>query len=137
MSSDSLDAFYALLGVEAGVDADHLQRVWRTLARRWHPDHAGAEATAMFQKISAAYQVLSDPVARAAYDRRRNAASRASVNGAARSATAAVSARRRAPSVMISRVSGPLASLLACGIARRAEVGLIDLFLSAEEVAQG
>src|SRR3954467_9117824 len=134
MSSERSDDFYALLGIDAQVDGEQLQKIWRKLAQRWHPDHAGAEATAMFQKISAAYQVLSDPVARAAYDRRRNAASRASVNGAARSATAAVSARRRAPSVMLSRVSGPLASLLACGIARRAEVGLIDLLLSAEEV---
>jgi hypothetical protein len=38
---------------------------------------------------------------------------------------------------MISRVCGPLNSLLACGIARRANSGVIDLHLNAQEAAQG
>src|SRR3954471_23160769 len=99
MMSGPSDDFYALLGVDPFVDAEQLQQAWRKLARRWHPDHAGPDATAMFQKISAAYEVVSDPVARAAYDQRRSGALRRAGNHAAR--TPATS-RRRAPSVMLS-----------------------------------
>lgn len=53
------------------------------------------------------------------------------------SAPPSVSTRRRAPSVMLGRVCGPLSSLLACGIARHGEGGVVDLFLSVEEAAQG
>ena len=42
-----------------------------------------------------------------------------------------------APRVMLSRVCGPLNSLLACGVARHAEKGVVDLFLSVKEAAQG
>ena len=38
---------------------------------------------------------------------------------------------------MLSRVCGSLNALLACGFARRAEDGVIDLFLSGEEALQG
>ena len=113
------DDFYALLGIEATADDVTLRRAWRRLALEWHPDRAGPEATATFQKILAAYTVLSDPEARAAYDRRRGAAG------------------RRAPAVMLRRLSGPLAALLACGIARRGNEDLIDLHLTAAEAAEG
>ena len=38
---------------------------------------------------------------------------------------------------MLQRLSGPLNALLACGVARRAEDGVIELFLDAQEVAEG
>jgi molecular chaperone DnaJ len=138
MGRDSPDDYYSLLGIEEDAGAAQLRRVWRRLALRWHPDRAGAEATVTFQKISAAYAVLSDPVARAAYDRRRGTpvnrpAARA--GGAAKAEPAAP--RRRAPGVMLSRLSGPLNALLTCGVARRAERDVIELFLDAEEAAQG
>ena len=138
MGIDPSDDYYALLGIDADADAAELRRVWRRLALRWHPDRAGPGATAIFQMISAAYAVLSDPIARAAYDRRRGAPVRRS---AARSGDA-VSAppagtRRRAPGVMLSRLTGSLDALLACGTARRAEGGTIELFLNAQEAAQG
>src|SRR4051812_5857955 len=138
MSREPSGDFYALLGIDAGVDGEQLRQVWRKLARQWHPDHAGPEATAMFQKISAAYEVLCDPATREAYDRRRKAAAPAgSVARAGEPTAPGNSSRRRAPSVMLSRVCGPLNSLLACGAARRAEAGVIELFLSASEAAQG
>jgi DnaJ-class molecular chaperone len=92
----------------------------------------------MFQKLSAAYEVLSDRVARAAYDRRRNGAARPSGarTGDAAGAPPATS-RRRAPGVMLSRISGSLSVLLSCGVARHAENDIIELFLSAREAAQG
>lgn len=44
---------------------------------------------------------------------------------------------RKAPDVMLRRVTGPLNALLACGIARYAEDGAIELLLNADEVAEG
>jgi DnaJ-class molecular chaperone len=124
MGSDSSEDYYALLGVEPGVERAQLRRVWRLLALRLHPDRAGPGCTAVFQKISVAYGVLSDPVARAAYDRQRGTPPRSPP-------------RRRAPAEMLWRVSGSLKQLLACGIARRAESDVIELVLSAHEASQG
>ena len=138
IDSNPLDDYYALLGIDPGADAAQLRRVWRRLALRWHPDHAGPGATAKFQKLSAAYEVLSDRVARAAYDRRRRGAaqtSRAPANGATGAQPSTL--RRRAPGVMLARLSGPLNVLLTCGVARHAEDDVIELFLSAREAEQG
>lgn len=71
MRTDSADDYYDSLGIDARADAAQLRRAWRRLARRWHPDRAGDEATATFQKILAAYRILADPLARAEYDSRR------------------------------------------------------------------
>jgi len=124
MDRGTLEDYYALLGVDPGVERAQLRRVWRRLALRLHPDRAGPGSTAAFQQISVAYGVLSDPIARAAYDRQRRTPPRSPP-------------RRRAPGEMLWRVSGSLKQLLACGIARRAEPDLIELVLSANEAAQG
>src|SRR6476646_6392997 len=123
MDTDSAGDYYALLGVDAEVDTAELLRAWRQLALRWHPDRAGPGATATFQKLLEAYTVLSDPVARAAYDRRRGARRLGEPPNPTPAAT------RSAPAVMLGRLSGPLNSLLACGVARRAEGDVIELFL--------
>src|SRR3954471_14574871 len=99
----SADDPYGLLGIDSNADHAQVRRAFRRLALRWHPDRAGPEATVTFPKISAAYAVLSDPVARARYDRQRP-------RPVARAAP-----RRRAPAVMLSRQSGPLNALLASG----------------------
>ncbi len=134
MASGSPDDYYLLLGIEPDADAAQLRRAWRRLALRWHPDRAGPAATARFQSISAAYAVLSDPAARAAYDQLRAPA--AAQRPAPRSPSAPPP-KERAPSVMLSRQTGSLTALLAQGVARRAESGVIELFLNAEEAAQG
>lgn len=134
MSRASSEDYYGLLGVTENVGDVELRRVWRQLAKRHHPDYAGDGATTSFQRISAAYAVLCDPVARANYDRGRRAAAR-EVKPAAGEQTGP--ARRRAPSVMLSRVSGPLMSLRACGIARLVAAGVIELLLNSAEAKQG
>src|SRR5438105_15819766 len=78
MAGDPSEDYYVLLGVEPDIDRAQLRRVWRRLALRWHPDRAGPASTAVFQKISVAYAVLSDPVARAAYDRERGTSAKRS-----------------------------------------------------------
>jgi molecular chaperone DnaJ len=135
MAPAASEDYYALLGIAENIGEAELRRVWRRLAKRFHPDHAGAHTTASFQKISAAYAVLCDPVARADYDRRRRA--RATLPATAAAPAKADAGRRRAPSVMLSRMSGPLMSLLACGAVRRVEPGLFELLLNAAEAKQG
>jgi DnaJ-class molecular chaperone len=132
MPTDSQHDYYALLGVPPEIGFAELRRVWRRVARRWHPDHAGHGATAAFQNISAAYEVLSDPVARAAYDRRRGIpASRSPYS------STGTSPRRKAPGVALRRLCGPLNSLVACGIARRIGDDVVEIFPDAQEAASG
>jgi hypothetical protein len=145
------DDYYALLGVLSDVTDDELKRVWRKLALEHHPDRAGASATPMFQRISVAYSVLSDPDARAAYDRfcgieprpaKRPSPVPPPSNASASSSSSAEPAEplpRRAPGVMLQRLCGSLQQLLMRGVADYApdHDDLIDLFLDAEEAAQG
>src|SRR4051812_12981983 len=102
MAAGSSDDPYTLLGIDAGADAAELRRAWRRLALQWHPDRAGAASTAIFQKLRAAYAVVSDPAARAAYDRRRGTPAR---SPAARTtpASAPAATRRSAPGEMLHR----------------------------------
>jgi molecular chaperone DnaJ len=136
MGTDTSEDYYALLGIDADANAAELRRAWRRLALRWHPDRAGPAATAIFQMISTAYTALSDPAARAAYDRRHGVTRSGAHSGRAAPAPPA-GTRQRAPSVMLSRLTGSLNALLACGVARRAEGGTIELLLNAQEAAQG
>ncbi|MCB0112990.1 MAG: molecular chaperone DnaJ [Caldilineaceae bacterium] len=67
--------YYEVLGVERGADAATLKRAFRKLAQQYHPDvNKAPEAESMFKEINEAYQVLSDPQKRAAYDRFGHAA---------------------------------------------------------------
>jgi curved DNA-binding protein len=62
--------YYDVLGVSRDADADELQRAFRMLARRHHPDISKApDAEDRFKEINEAYHVLSDPETRRRYDR--------------------------------------------------------------------
>ena len=61
---------YAVLGVSRDADADTIKKAYRKLARQLHPDvNPDPEASARFQEVGRAYEILSDPQKRAAYDR--------------------------------------------------------------------
>ncbi|MFJ1735635.1 DnaJ C-terminal domain-containing protein [Streptomyces sp. NPDC088254] len=62
--------FYEVLGVPRDADKDEIQRAYRKLARRYHPDvNKDPEAEERFKEINEAFSVLSEPDQRARYDR--------------------------------------------------------------------
>lgn len=63
-------SFYEILGVSKDASADEIKSSYRKLARQYHPDlHPGDEEAAnKFKEISEAYETLSDPQKKAAYD---------------------------------------------------------------------
>jgi DnaJ domain len=65
---DTLDNYYAILGVPIDADSDTIKRAYRQLARRYHPDLAGPEGAVQMKRINRAYDVLSDPEKRLNYD---------------------------------------------------------------------
>jgi WD40 repeat protein len=65
---DKPENYYAILGVPTNADSDTLKRVYRQLARRYHPDLAGPGGALHMKRINRAYAVLSDPDKRRQYD---------------------------------------------------------------------
>ena len=126
--------FYSLLGVSRTASEAEIKRAFRKLAQQWHPDvNTDPEADERFKEINEAYQVLSDPQRRQAYDTFGRAgvgvrAPRASARSAASPASATSSTRssaapRRTP---------------ADAAVRRAGADLrYDLRLTFEEAIQG
>lgn len=62
--------FYKILGVSKDVSEAELKKVYRKLARQYHPDSNPGDtaAEAKFKEVSEAYSVLSDPTQRKEYD---------------------------------------------------------------------
>jgi molecular chaperone DnaJ len=61
--------YYDILGVPRGAPDADVKRAFRKLAQQWHPDvNTEAGADERFKEINEAYQVLSDPQRRQAYD---------------------------------------------------------------------
>jgi molecular chaperone DnaJ len=63
--------YYDTLGVSRDASQDEIKRAFRKLARETHPDANpnDPEAEARFRDVAEAYEVLSDPQKRVAYDR--------------------------------------------------------------------
>jgi DnaJ-class molecular chaperone len=62
--------YYDILGVQKSATSDEINKAYRKLAMKYHPDKNpdNPDAEEMFKKISSAYQVLSDPEKRNSYD---------------------------------------------------------------------
>jgi hypothetical protein len=55
---------HAVLGLEPGASPEDVQRAYRRLAKRFHPDHAGDGAAGeMMISVNAAYDMLRDQLA--------------------------------------------------------------------------
>jgi len=66
--------YYEALQISPNADQETVHRVYRVQAQRFHPDNQETGDAATFRLISEAYQALSDPDKRAAYDvQHRNA----------------------------------------------------------------
>jgi curved DNA-binding protein CbpA len=74
---------YTILGVAPDATDDDLDRAFRSLVRKLHPDtrtpsELDAAADQRLQELLTAYATLRDPIRRAAYDRSRPAPAHAS-----------------------------------------------------------
>ncbi len=64
--------YYDLLGVPSSVDSFQLRKAFRRLSKALHPDTTAlppGEAARRFQEVCEAYELLADPITRAAYDK--------------------------------------------------------------------
>ncbi|MBU4212773.1 MAG: DnaJ domain-containing protein [Verrucomicrobia bacterium] len=61
--------YYEMLGVARTASADDIRKVYRKLARKYHPDiNKRSDAETRFKEIGEAYEVLSDAKKRQRYD---------------------------------------------------------------------
>jgi curved DNA-binding protein len=61
--------YYGVLGVDRKAGADDIKKAYRRLARKYHPDvNSDPDAEDRFKEVGEAYEVLSDPEKRSAYD---------------------------------------------------------------------
>lgn len=61
--------YYEILGVSQTATQEEIKKAYRNKAKQWHPDiNKNPNATAIFQSISRAYEVLSDLSLRQKYD---------------------------------------------------------------------
>jgi curved DNA-binding protein len=70
MSANEFVDFYELLQLSSNADTETIERIFRHLAKKLHPDQSDLANNDQFIKIVEAYEVLSDPETRAGYDAR-------------------------------------------------------------------
>lgn len=58
--------YYDILGIDPSADPEQVRTAFRRVAAQVHPDAGGT--CALFRQVHHAYETLSDPVRRAAYD---------------------------------------------------------------------
>jgi len=67
MNQEFID-YYEVLQLSPNADSETVQRVYRMLAQRHHPDNQDTGDAETFKLLVEAHRVLSDPEQRAAYD---------------------------------------------------------------------
>jgi len=81
--------YYDVLGVSRNTQGDELKKAYRKLAMKYHPDRNPGDSSASekFKEATEAYEVLSDPSKKSAYDRFGHQGVRSSGFGSDRSPT--------------------------------------------------
>jgi curved DNA-binding protein CbpA len=90
---------YKVLQVDSEAEDEVIQAAYRRLARKYHPDAAGDDATAAarMSALNAAWELIGNPVGRAAYDQSRRTAAAAPTPGPRPSTTGASEPPRSSP----------------------------------------
>ena len=66
---DKINEYYTLLGVSKNASKNEIQKAYRKLARKYHPDvNKSNDSDDMFKKINEAKSILTDPEKRKLYD---------------------------------------------------------------------
>jgi len=60
---------YSLFGIEPNADSETIQATYTRLAAKYHPDNPDTGDSFKFECVNRAYEVLSDPDMRAAFDK--------------------------------------------------------------------
>ena len=68
MPEDRTEDYYDVLQVSTSAEPETINRVYRILAQRYHPDNQQTGNESRFRILTEAYSVLSDPEKRARYD---------------------------------------------------------------------
>jgi molecular chaperone DnaJ len=64
-----MEDYYKVLGVDRKASIDEIKSAYRKLVKKYHPDHSKEpNAESNFKRVSEAYETLSDPAKRSAYD---------------------------------------------------------------------
>ena len=73
MHNDESRDLYELLELSPNASQKTIERMYRFLAQRYHPDREGTGDADMFDLVVKAYSTLKEPEKRAAYDSQRRA----------------------------------------------------------------
>ena len=68
MAQETVADYYEILQVSPRADQETIERVYRLLARRYHPDNNHTGDAERFNELTQAYRALSNPERRAGYD---------------------------------------------------------------------
>jgi curved DNA-binding protein len=68
MTEQKTEDYYDVLQISTNAEPETINRVYRLLAQRYHPDNQQSGNEGRFRMLTEAYSVLSDPEKRARYD---------------------------------------------------------------------
>jgi hypothetical protein len=68
LSDQPFEDYYEYLQISPNADLDTIERIYRLLAKKYHPDNQETGSADKFDIITKAHKILSDPEKRAAYD---------------------------------------------------------------------